>query len=304
MHTYAIVIALSVALAQPPKIVPVDVATISDADRKLIDVLEAERLHRLAAANATIKNLRSRSANATDGNYSGETRAALRAAKDEKANLEAVSTLCFPVLPTRPSVGDVGTLRTNLAVRVVQIVDGQNVIVKLVIPGSAQGGPLGLSLVIDPEQIYLWISGYPTAGLTDDKPLTSSSPFQCTGTKRLPRSGRTYPMIAVLEINSADILSKQRALVAAKTGRKHPGGLRHVVAKKPVAPLEDGAAAKSPDEAAQKEFGAMLHNARTLIKAKIYSGAEKNLRRIIKEAPGTKVAAEAQQVLDEMPKNQ
>ncbi len=62
-------------------------------------------------------------------------------------------------------------------------------------------------------------------------------------------------------------------------------------------------AKEHPDEAAQKKFGGVLHNARALIKAQIYTSAEKSLRRIIKEAPGTKVAAEAQKMLDSMPKN-
>jgi hypothetical protein len=57
-----------------------------------------------------------------------------------------------------------------------------------------------------------------------------------------------------------------------------------------------------PDEAAQQKFGGVLRNARALIKAQIYTGAEKMLRRIIAEAPGTKVAAEAKQVLESMPK--
>jgi hypothetical protein len=57
-----------------------------------------------------------------------------------------------------------------------------------------------------------------------------------------------------------------------------------------------------PDEAAQKKFGGVLHNARTLIKAQVYPSAEKSLQRIIKEAPGTKIAAEAQQVLESIPK--
>jgi hypothetical protein len=56
-----------------------------------------------------------------------------------------------------------------------------------------------------------------------------------------------------------------------------------------------------PDEAAQKRFTGVLHNARALINAKIYTSAEKSLRRIIKEAPGTKIAAEAQHVLESMP---
>ncbi len=62
-------------------------------------------------------------------------------------------------------------------------------------------------------------------------------------------------------------------------------------------------APKSPEEAAQKKYGPLLSNAKRLIKAGIVEAAETSLRRIIKEAPGTKIAAEAQQVLNSMPKN-
>jgi hypothetical protein len=45
----------------------------------------------------------------------------------------------------------------------------------------------------------------------------------------------------------------------------------------------------------------MLRNARTLIDAKLYAGAEKTLRQIILEAPQSASAKEAQKMLDALP---
>jgi hypothetical protein len=45
----------------------------------------------------------------------------------------------------------------------------------------------------------------------------------------------------------------------------------------------------------------LLKNARSLIDAKLYAAAEKTLRRIITEAPGTDVAKDAQNDLDALP---
>ena len=65
--------------------------------------------------------------------------------------------------------------------------------------------------------------------------------------------------------------------------------------------MERDIAPQSPEEGARKKYGPLLSNAKSLIKPGIVAGAEKNLRRIIAEAPGTKIAAEAQQVLESMP---
>lgn len=58
-----------------------------------------------------------------------------------------------------------------------------------------------------------------------------------------------------------------------------------------------------PEEAAQKEFGALLSNAKKLAKARIYSSARTYFERIIREAAGTAIAAEAKRELDGLPKD-
>jgi hypothetical protein len=56
-----------------------------------------------------------------------------------------------------------------------------------------------------------------------------------------------------------------------------------------------------PNEAARKKFAGTLSNARSLVKARVYPPARKILQRIIDEAPGTEIAAEAKQVLESVP---
>jgi predicted Zn-dependent protease len=57
----------------------------------------------------------------------------------------------------------------------------------------------------------------------------------------------------------------------------------------------------SPEEKTRKRFVAKLKQARIYIRTNLLEPAEKNLREIIREAPGTTVAAEAQKELDAMP---
>jgi hypothetical protein len=54
-------------------------------------------------------------------------------------------------------------------------------------------------------------------------------------------------------------------------------------------------------QAEMKRYPALLKNARALIKDRLYDAADKMLHRIIKEAPGTDAAKEAQKELDAMP---
>jgi TolA-binding protein len=56
-----------------------------------------------------------------------------------------------------------------------------------------------------------------------------------------------------------------------------------------------------PNTAAQRTYGPILHNAKQLIKAGLYTPAATYLQRIITGAPGTRIAAEAQRLLAKLP---
>ena len=56
-----------------------------------------------------------------------------------------------------------------------------------------------------------------------------------------------------------------------------------------------------PNTAAQRTYGYLLRNARQLIQAGLYGPAAAYLHRIINGAPGTRIAAEAQQLLAALP---
>ena len=68
-----------------------------------------------------------------------------------------------------------------------------------------------------------------------------------------------------------------------------------------ISPILSVPLSVNPDAAAQQTYGAMLHNAKQLIRAGIYGPAAQYLRRIINGAPGTRIAAEAQRLLAALP---
>lgn len=68
--------------------------------------------------------------------------------------------------------------------------------------------------------------------------------------------------------------------------------------KQPGEPVED----KSPEEAARDKYGYLVNQAKQLIKTNLNSAARAKLLRVINEAPGTEIAAEAKQILDTLPK--
>jgi hypothetical protein len=61
------------------------------------------------------------------------------------------------------------------------------------------------------------------------------------------------------------------------------------------------AASADPNTAAQQQYGYMLHNAKQLIRAGMYSQAATYLQRIMTGAPGTRIAAQAQRLLASLP---
>jgi hypothetical protein len=66
-------------------------------------------------------------------------------------------------------------------------------------------------------------------------------------------------------------------------------------------PLATTGLATDPNTSAQRTYGALLHNAKLLIRAGVYGAAATDLKRIITGAPGTRIAAEAQRLLSTLP---
>lgn len=57
----------------------------------------------------------------------------------------------------------------------------------------------------------------------------------------------------------------------------------------------------NPDTAAQRQYGALVSNARNLMRAGIYPEAAAILQRVIENAPGTRIARVAQRLLSQIP---
>jgi hypothetical protein len=69
----------------------------------------------------------------------------------------------------------------------------------------------------------------------------------------------------------------------------------------PLGLLPYASTSLDPNVTAQRTYGYLLRNARQLIQAGLYAPAANYLQRIIAGAPGTRIAAEAQQLLMRLP---
>lgn len=96
----------------------------------------------------------------------------------EKFSTEAIKAkpLYLPMPDKSMEVGLLGTIRGQTIT--VQIVDDTNMIVDWwrSVPDALKGMRV--------EKRWLWIEGYPTAGIVDGKEITIDVPMECTGTKR------------------------------------------------------------------------------------------------------------------------
>jgi len=116
-----------------------------------------------------------------------------------------------------------------------------------------------------------------------------------------PPRATTQPAVALpSKVAAARVLP---AAAPASTGPAESTETR--VAAKPAVSEPAPASVPKVDAAAaaRKRHTALLSQARTLIKAGILPGAEKRLKQIIDEAPGTAIADEAQKEIDSMPRH-
>jgi len=149
------------------------------------------------------------------------------------------------------------------------------------------------------ESHIYWIQGFPTAKYAEHEKLSGFNELVINaGTKTyttvLQRQSTVY-VLRPANVDRNKVLAAYRErckpIEAKPQAQARPEG-----EAKPAAPLPPA----DPEADAQKRFGALLSNSRKLIKAGVYDAARKNLARIVKEAPGTAIAAEAQKELDQL----
>jgi hypothetical protein len=150
------------------------------------------------------------------------------------------------------------------------------------------------------ESHLFWVQGFPTTKYADGQKIRFNELVINDGTKtytNVTGAKSTVFSLRSLNIDRDKVLAEYRAqskpVVVAKPAEE----------KKPAkTPSPEPPA--DPEAAARNKFAPLLANSRNLIKAHIYDAAEKNLNRIVKEAPGTAIAAEAQKELDQLAKRQ
>ncbi len=137
-----------------------------------------------------------------------------------------------------------------------------------------------------------WLQGLPTAKpRSDERSYYANVLAIVDGTKTYTTvlgTNVTVSMVRPLKMDMSKVQAAYRARL------------------KPPAPKQPDSRAKakrpSPPVDPQKHLATLLANSRKLIKAGVREAAEKNLKRITEEAPGTAIAAEAQKELDGLDK--
>jgi hypothetical protein len=157
---------------------------------------------------------------------------------------------------------------------------------------------------LDTADVFL--SNYDVSGMADDQQCKSDRCFIITKTKTYTTaSGATRTIFVMEPFDSSvaesiftkavqeehDTENKIRAERLAEAAKKD----RERIAAEQRAKMQHDRDVK------RKHYPTLLKNARNLIKAKVYAGAEKMLREIIEQVPGSDTAKEAQKELDALP---
>jgi len=187
-------------------------------------------------------------------------------------------------------VGEIGALRGS-RVRVIQRLDKSSArvsIYRTLTSSEAESVAFGGGAMPEVEVI---LRGPDLSNVADGQECRLSGCFivSKTGTyTTATRAARTLHVIEPFDSTAAETIFRKSIARERNTERR-------------IAAERDRAEARAKAERDAKRYAALLKNARSLIRAKLYDPAEKVLRRIIKEAPGTDAAADAQKELDNLP---
>jgi hypothetical protein len=210
-----------------------------------------------------------------------------RRLQDEMADLESGKTIIEPQISQEglSNVGSVMRIRTSL-LKVVQMIGPEDL---LITPRA--GTYLG--------QIW-WLHGFPQKGRADGEVFSMDELVIVGGTKSYDTVNGTSRTVFVwrpLVIDREKVLAEYRAQSKPAEPEKPVAAKR---APRSKAATPSASAEPADADSVQKHCAALLKNARTLLKAGLRDGAKKDLLRIIHEAPGTAVAKDAQQELDQL----
>jgi len=167
------------------------------------------------------------------------------------------------------------------------------------------GGDIRVLQVIGPSDMMItskayaivWIEGYSTNKLADDQPVKPDGVFVAVGTKSYTN---TIGVKSTVRLLRPVVIDREKVIAEFRAQSKASAPLVKEVNRKLIRKANVDNSTLDPEAAARKRFAGVLTNARALAKAGLRDAAEKNLRRIIKEAPSTAIAKEAEQELDQL----
>jgi hypothetical protein len=197
----------------------------------------------------------------------------------EIADLESGKTVVEPFLFI-PNLSKPGSIvRWHSRIKVLQVI-----------------GPSDMRVTFDSRHIdqSWWLTGFPTKNYADDQVAPFDELVVVDGTKTYATAiggSRTVFVLRPLKIDREKVLAEYRAV-----SKPAPPKVDPQPESKPVARVKPA----DPEADARKRFGGLLSNSRGLIKAGMRGAAEKTLKRIVSEVPGTSIAAEAQNELDQL----
>jgi TolA-binding protein len=220
--------------------------------------------------------------------------------------------LPFDELATPVQRGAIGTLPGG-TMTVVQIVSPKSMIVAYHDASVRDAGP---SLVAQPRNAGAYEAGSRAAysqilaavNSQQEAQERSSEPnaelmVTGTATDRF-QEDHSYPFNAVLRAVGNKRFSAQRMIAtveAVDVSFLHDALRKVAVSEDRERERDKPKRAKDTAADPAHATAARLANARNLVKAGLYAAADKMLRKIIDDAPGTEIAAEAQKELDAMP---
>jgi hypothetical protein len=158
------------------------------------------------------------------------------------------------------------------------------------------------------ETVDVFLENYDVTGMPDDQQCKTSGCFVVTKTKTYTTvAGGTRTIFVIEPFDSSAAESIFKKAVQEELDAERKAEAEHLAALEKEgrerAAEERRVQMKHDQEAKAKRYSTLLKNARKLIDAKVYAGAEKMLRRIIDEAPGTETAREAQKELNALPQH-
>jgi hypothetical protein len=147
-------------------------------------------------------------------------------------------------------------------------------------------------------EVEVLLRGFDLSGVADGQDVQTRRCFIVRKPEAFKTAGapRTMPVIEPYDSTIAEMLF-ERFVSQELWNATHP----EEAAKRQGKAAEMMARMARRQRAASLRYPALLANARSLIAAKLYDPAEKMLRRIVTEAPGTDAAEQAKKEIDSLP---